>query len=406
MSFRYSERSAERGTSVFRAPIDSVLGNRYKIIADAGEGNFARVVEAVDKTSRQRVAVKIIKQEYSRDAACESEILNTIKRYDQEERQKVVHVLRSMTISGNPCFVFKMLGPSLRSRKMGPGRVTRYQLAHFIKDIGSALRFLHFECKIVHTDIKPENILLDCHTAGDKGIGSGWTLCDFGSASKYSSVGDRDLISTRPYRSPEAVLGCPWSYAVDIWSLACVLIEIIKGSPLFDSRNDEEQLYLIEKHIGIIPPSVTDKAAPRCKEYLYSSRDKFVRSKSCSRSWIEGVDDPQFRSLLREALCLAPHKRLRADQMLHHPFVAQYFPSLDPIIASTPPSIYESESGKAYTLPSVQSKIRLPPPSLQTPAPCAAAASIESSRSDIKIPTRQVVFSYRELANGRKVVHV
>ena len=406
MSFRYSDRSSERTASIFRAPIDTVLAGQYRIIAEAGLGNFARVVEAVDRNTRERVAVKIIKHEYSRDAACESEILNTIRRYDEEERQKVVHVLRSMTVSGNPCFVFKMLGPSLRKRKLGPGRVTRYQLAHFIRDIGSALRFLHFECKIIHTDIKPENILLDCHTAGDRGIGSGWSLCDFGSASRYTTSGDKDLISTRPYRSPEALLGCVWGYAVDMWSFACVLIEIIRGTPLFDARSDEEQLYLIEKNIGFIPQSLAAKAPPRSREILYSSRDRYMRSKCSSRSWIEGVDDPQFRSLLHGALGLCPPKRMRADQLLHHPFVTQYFPPSDSIITSPPPSIYgyNSDDSSPTLLPSVpSSKIRLPP-SIKTPSPCAAASF--ESRDSSKMPSRQVVYSFRDISNNSKVVRV
>ncbi|MGB1101431.1 MAG: protein kinase domain-containing protein, partial [Pontimonas sp.] len=82
------------------------------------------------------------------------------------------------------------------------------------------------ELDIIHCDLKPENILLrQPHRSAIK-------LIDFGSSCKSK---DRlyTYIQSRFYRSPEVILGLPYSKAIDMWSLGCVLVEMTTGSPLF-----------------------------------------------------------------------------------------------------------------------------------------------------------------------------
>lgn len=64
-------------------------------------------------------------------------------------------------------------------------------------------------------------------------------------------------IQSRFYRAPEVLLGAPYGYAIDMWSLGCLIAELYLGEPLFAGRNEQEQLSLIMQTIG--PPS---------KEYL------------------------------------------------------------------------------------------------------------------------------------------
>ena len=101
---------------------------------------------------------------------------------------------------------------------------------------------------ILHRDIKPENVLIS-KTNQVK-------LCDFGFARTIPS--NRlmtDYVATRWYRPPELLLGKDdYDKSIDIWSVGCVLAEMIDGQPLFSGENDLDQLYLIQKCLGSLIP--------------------------------------------------------------------------------------------------------------------------------------------------------
>lgn len=80
---------------------------------------------------------------------------------------------------------------------------------------------------IVHRDIKPENLLVSDHMVVK--------ICDFGFAKtiKPDKGEMTDYVATRWYRSPELLVGAPYSKEVDIWALGCIFAEIIDGNPLF-----------------------------------------------------------------------------------------------------------------------------------------------------------------------------
>ena len=80
-------------------------------------------------------------------------------------------------------------------------------------------------------------------------------LIDFG-ITAYNSVHNKSLISTRPYRAPEVVLGNCWGKHVDIWSMACILVELYTGNELFNLSEkdlDDKHLAMIEHICGPIP---------------------------------------------------------------------------------------------------------------------------------------------------------
>jgi dual specificity tyrosine-phosphorylation-regulated kinase 2/3/4 len=98
--------------------------------------------------------------------------------------------------------------------------------------------------KIIHCDIKPENILLRQHNK------TGVKLIDFGS----SCFEDEKLytyIQSRFYRSPEIILGLPYSTQIDMWSFGCLLCELYAGYPLFSGDSEQDQLLSIMEVLGV-----------------------------------------------------------------------------------------------------------------------------------------------------------
>jgi serine/threonine protein kinase len=82
-------------------------------------------------------------------------------------------------------------------------------------------------------------------------------IIDFGGAT-YQDESHTEIINTRQYRAPEVILGkmiyyegsCQWDEKSDIWSMACILVELYSGELFFPTHNNFEHLCLIEKAIG------------------------------------------------------------------------------------------------------------------------------------------------------------
>ena len=305
-----------------------VINNRYVVQKEVGCGNFSKVYRCKDNTTNEIVALKVLKKEYANDAAFENDMLKVLGAKDTTHTAKVSKMHQYFSWNRYPCFVMPLRGPALRSRKFGieKGNVTTAEAVHFAREMIQALKFVHFDCKMVHTDLKPENVLLD-HTVGGadpQGLGSGWSLCDFGSASLWRAEKmDSDLISTRPYRAPEVVLGNGWSYPADTWSLGCILYEVVAGSRLFEVHDDNTHLLFMESRLGKLPETFTLKSK-HSKKY-FDSTGKFLRPASVTkvqtpRAISESLKDhPLLLDLISSMLHYDPTQRIRMDQALNHP---------------------------------------------------------------------------------------
>ncbi len=97
----------------------------------------------------------------------------------------------------------------------------------------NCLNFLH-STGILHCDIKPENILFDIDRKRVK-------IIDFGNATFYNDL-NFTYIQTRPYRAPELIFGNKYDYSIDIWSLGCLIYELLTFRFLFDYTNIQSNI--------------------------------------------------------------------------------------------------------------------------------------------------------------------
>ncbi|KAG5501062.1 hypothetical protein GH5_04655 [Leishmania sp. Ghana 2012 LV757] len=324
---------ASRGEHI-RLEKGSLVKSHYEVVTSIGSGNFSKVYRVIDlhlppkEQRRKPLAMKVIKKEYSSDAKYEKQMLIALHKNDTNRSARVSKMYECFVWQECPVFIMPIHGPSLRNRRLGVNRgvVTYEKLLEFSYDLLETMEFVHFQCHMVHTDLKPENILIaDCNVADDS-MGDAWVVCDFGSASLWRMDKlDSDLISTRPYRAPEVVLGNKWHYAADMWSVGCILYEVAVGHRLFEIRDDLTHLHMMDRRIGRLPEAFSKHSKYSSK--YFNSRGDFlftpdvIRFSKCRLTPIRDMfkNDRDFRHLLKGLLTYNPDERMTAAEALALP---------------------------------------------------------------------------------------
>jgi serine/threonine protein kinase len=203
----------------------------------------------------------------------------------------------------------------------------------YIKQMLIALKVCH-DNHIVHRDLKPANLFVT--------RGNVLRLGDFGLARKIAQ--DRDVcytskVITLYYRAPELLLGCQaYGYEVDMWSIGCIIYEMITKQPLFQATlrsgsthvQDSDQCEAIWNICG--HPNVTDwpevKDLPEWALFRiakpHPDRLKDHLAKTIPSEYADSID------LLLRILVLTPSKRITAEEATLHPFLTRFGREIEP----------------------------------------------------------------------------
>ncbi|XP_024636376.2 mitogen-activated protein kinase homolog NTF6, partial [Medicago truncatula] len=116
-------------------------------------------------------------------------------------------------------------------------------LQYFLYQLLRGLKYIH-SANVLHRDLKPSNLLLNANCD--------LKICDFGLARTTSETDFMtEYVVTRWYRAPELLLNCSeYTAAIDVWSVGCILMEIIRREPLFPGKDYVQQLALITELLG------------------------------------------------------------------------------------------------------------------------------------------------------------
>ncbi|MED6287996.1 hypothetical protein CHARACLAT_022096, partial [Characodon lateralis] len=152
-----------------RVQIGDTFNRRYQVVSKLGWGFFSTVWLCMDLRSGRRVAVKVLKSGAGFTQAGQDE--QALLRYSSgpvsrhPSSQRIVKLLDEFKLAGvngvHMCLVLELLGPNLRSWQLCFGKPGLLQpwVKQILTQVLQGLDYLHSQCKIIHTDIKPENIL-------------------------------------------------------------------------------------------------------------------------------------------------------------------------------------------------------------------------------------------------------
>ncbi|XP_044062863.1 homeodomain-interacting protein kinase 2-like [Siniperca chuatsi] len=351
--------TGERGTfPIEESDVLSGKSSKYQIEKFLGEGSFGKVAQCIKLDTKEKMAVKIVRQDISWAGKKEVAMLKKLRKLDQE-KNNLVRLKEHFMHRGHVCLAFEMLDINLydmmkaRSFKMRLCEIriiTRQMLdaLNALKSIGLA-----------HTDIKPDNIMLVNHQLQPFKL----KLIDFGLASVVSTMWRGVIIQPLGYRAPEVLLGLPLNEAVDMWALGCVLAFMYLGQHLYPLQCEYEVMRVIvqmhgqpDDHLlnsGIstrdyfsknqpsLSPSwrlntraeyklATGSMTKHCKGVfdMFTCLDDMAKTKKGVEDATDYEDTQAFLDLLKQMLHVDPEKRITPSEALEHHFITMKHPCI------------------------------------------------------------------------------
>lgn len=315
--------------------IDKHILRKYEVGKRVGKGAYGIVWKAVDRKSRRTVALKKIFDAFqnSTDAQRTFREIMFLQELNMTHHPNIIRLLNVLKADNDRdiYLVFEYMEINLHA-VIRANILEKVHKKYILYQIIKSLKFLH-SGELIHRDMKPSNVLLnsDCHCK----------LIDFGLARSSanldldnSNVILTDYVATRWYRAPEILLGSTkYSKSVDMWSIGCILGELVGGQPMFPGDSTINQLEKVVEVTGF--PSKEDMAAIRSK-YTSSMLENLNVKERKSLAHLYPTASPEALDLLTKLLQFNPEKRISSSEALKHPFLKQFCNPEEEMVMSSP----------------------------------------------------------------------
>ncbi|VDM62036.1 unnamed protein product [Angiostrongylus costaricensis] len=314
--------------------VDGHVLDKYDLQKRLGKGAYGIVWKAIDRRTKDIVALKKIFDAFRNQTDSQRTFREVMFLQEFGRHPNVIKLFNIHKADNDRdiYLVFEYMEADLHNviKKMTILKDVHKQ--YIMCQLFRAIRFLH-SGNVLHRDLKPSNVLLDADCRVK--------LADFGLARSLSSLEDypegqnmpelTEYVATRWYRSPEILLAAKrYTKGVDMWSLGCILAEMLLGRALFPGTSTINQIERIMN--TIIHPSRADIESIG-SHYAASVLDKMPQRPRRTLEMIIGSSHPQALDLIQRLLIFAPHRRLNVEQCLVHPYVVQFHnPADEPIL--------------------------------------------------------------------------
>ena len=213
--------------------------SHYKLVSQLGEGGMGVVYKAEDTKLERTVALKFLAQHLLNDEEAKARFLREAKAAAALHHPNICPVYEIDDVDGKTFISMAFLKGETLEDRIAKGPLSLKDALDIARQTADGLEAAH-EAAIVHRDIKPANIMVD-----EKGR---TTIMDFGLArlTEASRLTKTDAaMGTVAYMSPEQAQGMEVDSRSDLWSLGCVLYEMVSGQRPFQGQYDQALLYEI-----------------------------------------------------------------------------------------------------------------------------------------------------------------
>ena len=294
------------------------------MITRLGGGSFADVYKALEKSTGELVAIKVLKRKYKKFDDCEELIevrslqkLHNDSTFNKPGEENIIKLKQVIFIkkTGTLNLIFEYMETDLLElmKSCEPKTLKEDQIRDIMHQTLLGLAFMH-KYGFFHRDMKPENLLLTKNKL---------KIADFGLAREIRSVPPyTEYVSTRYYRAPECILkSTNYNSPIDIWGLGCIMAEMYTHpQPLFCGANEKEVLFRICSILGtptheiwndgIRQANIIGMKFPTCPG---TDLEKVIPEASS-----EAID------LMKQMIQWDPNKRATAKKLLEHPFFTNH----------------------------------------------------------------------------------
>ncbi|XP_024232912.1 mitogen-activated protein kinase 12 isoform X1 [Oncorhynchus tshawytscha] len=311
--------SVRTRTGFYRQEVNKTaweVPERYRELKQVGTGAYGTVCSAQDHRTGVRVAIKKLHRPFqsklfAKRAYRELRLLKHMKHENVIGLLDVFTSEISLDRFHDFYLVMPLMGTDL-GKLMKMERLSQERVQFLVYQMLKGLKYIH-SAGIIHRDLKPGNLSVneDCELK----------ILDFGLA-RQTDTEMTGYVVTRWYRAPEVILNwMHYTQTVDIWSVGCIMAEMLLGKPLFKGNDHLDQLKEIMKITGTPTADfVTKLQSQDAKNYIRSlpkvlKKDlHFLFSKASSDAVC----------VLERMLLLDPERRVSASEALAMPFFSEF----------------------------------------------------------------------------------
>ena len=362
-----NEKAPGKKHSFTISKIKFTIEEKYEFIKQIGFGSFSAVCSCYDRKDNRNVAIKKVTNAFD-DLEDARHILREIKMLSFFDHDNIVTLLDvpkpDNKSNYNDVYVITdLMETDLHRVIYSRQELTDEHIQYFIYQILRGTLYFH-SAKVIHRDLKPANILANkncdlkiCDFGLDHGklkdddktvqnlIDNPSLPIEYSNSVIYDDskreLNDRNI--SRWYRAPEAILS-PDSYdkPVDIWSIGCILAELLGRQPLFPADNNLDELQKIISVLG--SPSEADLDFIT-DEKIKNFMQRLAKRTKQSFNLMFSNANPVALDLLGKMLTFNPKKRYTVEQCISHPyFEGLHDPEQEPTAESTFDFSFDKES--------------------------------------------------------------
>ncbi|XP_038247099.1 mitogen-activated protein kinase 15-like isoform X2 [Dermochelys coriacea] len=313
------------------AEVEELVSQKYEIKKRLGKGAYGIVWKAIDRRTGEIVAVKKIFDAFRNRTDAQRTFREIMLLQEFGEHPNIIKLLNVIRAQNDRDIYLVFESMDLHAVIKKGNLLKDIHKCYILYQLLKATKFIH-SGNVIHRDQKPSNILLDADCFVK--------LCDFGLARSLCQIHEdqgspalTEYVATRWYRAPEILLSShSYTKGVDMWSIGCILGEMLLGKPLFPGTSTVNQ---IEQILSVIPaPSQEDILAIH-SDYRASVINRISsRRRVTIEEILPSSIPPHALDLLKRLLVFNPDKRLTAEEALQHPYVKRFHcpakePSLD-----------------------------------------------------------------------------
>lgn len=316
------------------------ISSTFKLGPILGSGAYGTVCMALHKPTGMKVAIKRIAP-FDKPLSCLRTLreIQLLQKFRHHENIVTMHDIQKPYNYDqfNEVYLIQEYVDADLHQVIQKQLLNDEYFQYFVYQILRGLKMIH-SANVIHRDLKPSNILVDHECT--------LRICDFGLARLAIPPEEQkknnlisvltEYVATRWYRAPEIMLShSQYTFAIDVWSVGCILAEMFTGVPLFPGRNHCQQLTLIFQLLGT-PQTTEDWLAIELKRARDYVRTSVPACKPVDLSvWFDSHPEklkrygdkpinPEGLDLLKRMLTFDPRKRITVDEALCHPYVLLY----------------------------------------------------------------------------------